>query len=745
MALEKVINNGFGAYKSGESSVKPSYGVERIPFNGLVGADPSAGPEAFNLSSGDPRFVFTNGVGRWFYGLQDDNTGNGNFNSSIVSVGTFIGTTGVANQTVTGTLTINFFGTDLNLLIADALVGGTGNSWSIAPVVNGTAGTTITRTSGQNSPVLSNVTNVRGNQVLPLGLNLTAGNHTVVLTISLNPDGTNAVGAVLPLYGCEIVTEKAADNTTLTDISNGDIFSDGYRYRFTDTTPARPPVIPTAYSGSRGARVISYINPLTQIFEQAIENVDAAQANFAAATHANEEVIRKVNYREFGANSQFNPGGGATNRAFTLDDGTTTLSSNGNTQGTSPSPLRLGADTRYLTLTFVGTGLDVTRIDNLTGTNDANLTVDVDGLLIGNIPDGKIGSTQLRQVPIVSGLAYGTHTVRIRANGSINAFSPGFQDFIIYGPKKPTIPGSAVEIADYNIMADYNATTAFTTNTPSAGVLGKSPNKEFLYRGSVVLATADADKNIFGQTVAIQTESTGFVEYTFYGTGIELSASTASASSVPDATLLLDGLALGTTGTTVAVNSTYASGTSTWTQLSTNADRAILQISGLTLGVHTVRVTKGTVTVGDIDFLGAHIITPVHYQEDTLKVGSTSIGDVRPDFANIAADNPVVSNLGEAKAWINYDPLNKVIKGSYNVSAVIETTTNRSQAQIFFDKPFKDDSYVALSQIVATSPGSNNSIIANTFQQANFCRIQTENSGDTFGYSVAFFGELIDE
>ena len=47
--------------------------------------------------------------------------------------------------------------------------------------------------------------------------------------------------------------------------------------------------------------------------------------------------------------------------------------------------------------------------------------------------------------------------------------------------------------------------------------------------------------------------------------------------------------------------------------------------------------------------------------------------------------------------------------------------------------------------VLATSPGGTGNIVTNGFKQANFCRMQTESSADTFGIFAAFYGELIDE
>ena len=567
MALEKVINNGFGAYKSGENSVKPSYGVERIPFDGLtrlIDETGDGGVSVFALNDGDPRIRFVGG------GWAIDTAGVGGGAEGAIARGSTVG----------DYVEITFFGTNLNLLVFMNAPGGTAPDWR----VSSDGGTTF----GSNVFIATsdalNGRRLKSNVVLPVFSSATVGTHTIRIR------NASASNAGLTLFGCEVINTKAANNTTLTDISNGDIFSDGYRYRFTDTTPARPPVIPTAYSGSRGARVISYINPLTQIFEQAIENVDAAQANLTSTNHTNEEIVRKVNFREFGANSQFNPGGGFTNRAFTLSDGTTTLSSTGSTTSANSTAVYLALANQFIDFTFVGTGFDIVRDDGITSTgNNQTLSVFVDGVDVGNLATVVNSVASPTVVPIVSGLPYGTHVVRILLDANVANFHIGFSDFIIYGPKKPTIPGSAVEIADYNIMADYSATTSGNTNSYSTGVINKVATREIIYTGTATLGTGAAAIN--GQFVSLDAGSGDYsISYTFYGTGFEASCTNSSSTTNPrPLEVFVDNTQLADRFTTVTVPASRYTGstTSQWETeptTTTGSPSTRIQVSGMPLG-----------------------------------------------------------------------------------------------------------------------------------------------------------------
>ena len=70
----------------------------------------------------------------------------------------------------------------------------------------------------------------------------------------------------------------------------------------------------------------------------------------------------------------------------------------------------------------------------MAGTDNQPITVTVDGLSVGTFTP--IDNEDMVIRPIVSGLAYGTHTVLFQANTS-NTNNQGVSDFIIYGPKKP--------------------------------------------------------------------------------------------------------------------------------------------------------------------------------------------------------------------------------------------------------------------------------------------------------------------
>ena len=494
-------------------------------------------------------------------------------------------------------------------------------------------------------------------------------------------------------------------------------------------------------------------------------DLGAATAVFGNAAfdsnRLNQEVIRRINFREFGANSEFALSGAATGRAFTIDDGTTTLVGN-NTTNAAGDILSNNGDGQFFTLTFVGTGLDVLRKDAANGTgNDAQIAVTVDGLSIGNVPDGQTGSTQPRILPIVSGLSYGTHTVRISAAGSINVFSPGFQDFIIYGPKKPEIPtldAGSLELSDYNIMADYSANDTAGLLTIGGGVVRKEQNREFLYTGGTGVTLAVSTAHIGGYNVDLTTIGQT-AQYTFYGTGFDLRFILDGSTTVNGSVTL--SLTTGSTttsdfsGFTTSYYHQTANTATTFTPstgviLNPLATPAIgtgsgsgVSVNGLNLGVHTLTVTKNTALSyhqGPMD-----VITPIHINDDTLKVGSEGLNNLTIDPV-VEEDEQVALNLGEAKAWIKFNRANVVIDSSYNISAVIETGSGSFRDySIFFDKPFKDEDYVWIGQ--KGGAGSTGNDVTGQVQRANVFRFELTSGSETYGanWFAAFYGELIDE
>ena len=157
-----------------------------------------------------------------------------------------------------------------------------------------------------------------------------------------------------------------------------------------------------------------------------------------------------------------------------MDDGLTSMS--GDTNGYVDLQLTVGPDDKYIYITFIGTGFGWTSAGtNLAGSD--NYTVSVDGVALKTFTSGYV---QSGSHVVVQNLPYGTHIVKFYRNAA-NSYNLTFKDFTFYQPKMPPIPDNACIIADYMLMADYVANTAYGNHLISKGVRTCSQSRDILY------------------------------------------------------------------------------------------------------------------------------------------------------------------------------------------------------------------------------------------------------------------------
>jgi hypothetical protein len=459
-----------------------------------------------------------------------------------------------------------------------------------------------------------------------------------------------------------------------------------------------------------------------------IDNVSVVEVsyNFLAlgdTDHSQEEIIRRINFREFGANraDDFSTlSSTSSDRAFTLDDGTTTLVGDDVdvTTAYGGECLVANASADFWTLTFVGTGLD------LYAANDGNgraCQVYIDGANVGILDPGAAlnGSSTLR---VCSGLPYGTHTVKVERDGGTNSW--GVKDFIIYGPKKPELAEDELELAEYNIMADYAISPDnYSEGDISQGTLRKNALREMTYSGTWNIPALDP--SLGGFRVASSTSSS-YVEYTFFGTGFDLKMDLSTSSSV---TLSLDGSSDFTSYTSQVYNSVSETWTPATGVYSLNSGPYTgLSISDIPLGVHTLRVTN-TVAVQEIRLHFLDIHTPIHINDPSFKVGSLAMKDLRKS-ADIADSNKNKIDLSKAKAWLHYSGTNNKVLSSYNVSSVFNSNTGTYN--VYWKQPFKDSNYVVVSaNSFSTDPSTQvgTPLSSSRYMRPDSVEIRTQTSG----------------
>jgi len=670
-------------------SLKAIAGVERIMCKGVNILPNEFGPNGeivWESSDKDPRVRFV-GVG-WI------NTSNSQGSRPVtVSLNDYV--------------EMVFYGTGLNIMINVA------STIDIrATVDGGTEGANIIPAS------LSNILDGRNygnNTVFPIAAGLTLGWHHVKIREA------NTIG--LPFYGFEILNERT--NLAVysgTGVSNGS--SQGLSALATSAFKA-------GVSGTRGARVVKYVQG--GVVSQAVQEVDATSKYLALADHTNEEVIRRINFREFGAGraDDFSTLSTSRSAAFTLDDGTTTLVGNTVSAGVNGGVDSIGfptAGTTSVTLTFVGTGVDILAMSTVVFTGSFAITID--GVSIGTITSSQVGS---RIVKIASGLPYGTHTLKILYSTS-SAGDWMLSDFVTYRPKTPSIPVGALKVAAYNVMADFITNASVGSDFIGTGVLRKANIREITYVGT--WTTAISVPEIGGWNVNSTTVG-NYIQYSFFGTGFDFRFSSGVGTSNHQITID------GSTNLSTFSTSFYGAGvtaftTSTGTYTTTTGIGNGVRVSGLALGLHTVKITR-TSGVTSVSPQAFDIITPIHAQEPSFKVGSNSLKSVtkyspEKSVANAGPD------LSKAKAWVNYSAGNLAIRSSYNVSAVLKVAAGGFN--VYFEKPFKNYNYTVFVC------GQNTGQFEYEFLYQNVVQIYTSNSAGTYvdsDFCVVIFGEQADE
>ena len=610
--------------------LKVQLGIERIMFPQIYQIQDEFGP------NGEPVWGFLNdtfgqlrAVGQW----QSLNDSHGQRNQATV-VGDY--------------LEVTFYGTGLNLLTFYA-----GDArQAVAAIDGGSDGANLFPT-GTSAVIDSR--NYAPNQVTPIVYGLSLGVHTVRIKMT---------STTVQVFGVEILTDQTA-----LQIKPGSAYVNGAKRPSSSLqTSSYNSGFDSGVLGTRGGRVLVYQKSDGTI-GKAVNPAGTTALFTSSADHSNEEVARMYGFREFGAarttGDDFSQGlFGGTNRAFTLDDGTTTLVSNNAVVQTSSSGYEGGsicnANSTSGVLTFVGTGLDVELFDGASGGSDS-YTYSIDGATAVAWPY-TAGNTNKRIQKIVSGLPYGTHTFKMN-RVTASTFNVFITKYIVYQPKKPTLPANAIELADYNVMADFVQNTTAGVNTIATGVLRKENTREIVYAGTWSI-------NIGGSDVSgwqINSSATNdYVQYTFYGTGFDfrffnLTATLTGLVTIDGATNLSVTNSSPTNGVgwTGSLSSNFYGDTSAFT-LSTGSFTAGtggtvgsgLRVSGLTLGLHTVQIKKNAAS-GAVWYPSCFdIITPIHSHksnfyadyQNTLPVGSCALSDNRKI-------TPIKDGLQANKNW----------------------------------------------------------------------------------------------
>lgn len=599
------------------ADLKASFGVERIMTQSIYQLQNEVGPAGQPVwATPNDQFGLIRFVGSWNQGV------------------TPAGATIWPSTGSTAYCEVTFYGTGLNIL-ANTI----GTSDVVTPYIDGTIQSNITFPA--TSTVIA-ARNYAANEVLNIVSGLSLGIHTVKL---LWVTGNN-----FNYSGFEVIN---ANSTTNLNINYGNAYINGQAY--TPSVTQNIAYNSAVGSNTKGGRVVTYLTS-TGTVAQAFTAVPSSPSFLASASHANEEPVRTYEWREFGA-GRYNATyaseddfslltSTSRNAGFTLEDGTTSLVGSAVLSGSINGYDSLGwnAAGSSITLTFVGTGLDILMQTNAFAT--WTIPVSVDGTSQGNLPYNATGSYWYA---IASGLPYGSHTVSFTLSGS-GTGNPGINAFKVYQPKTPSIPSGAIQLQSYNVMATYAANTTAGASTVGAGILRKSSLREFVYTGSGW--TLDTNLGSVAGWRTMNETALSVASCTFFGTGFEFRFSTPTVSST--ATLAVDGstnLSSFTTGSYGNVTSFVAS-TGVITSNGTGSYGNGVKVSGLTLGLHTVTFTVNSTLTSYWGIEALDIITPIHSVrsniytdlQNTLPIGSCSFSDDR-------LFTPIAQALPAQKAW----------------------------------------------------------------------------------------------
>jgi hypothetical protein len=575
--------------------LKANMGIERIQLQQVYPLEKEIGPngERVHFCPNDPRGQ-ARFVGAW--------------TNTVDSNGSYIRTTNAGDF-----VEFTFYGTGVNLL---TYFSNDANDWR-ASIDGGAEGGDL---HNQTFSSILTGRNYTPNQPLPLFNNLTLGYHTVKVRLA---------SGFLFVFGFEVVNESS-----LVKVSSGNAYIQGKKLASSGSNFAYN----TGVTGSRGGRTVVYVKSDGTI-GSSFQPVNASSGFLTGVDHSNEEIIRKYQAREFGANRSDDlsslPSVASSNRAFTMEDGTTTLVGT-NVYIHTNEALGLNGSTGIAQITFVGTGLDVIKFDGSSATGKVTPgVISVDGTVVGSFSAN--ATLNRTRITICSGLPYGTHTVRF-TNGNGLTFDEKFDSFLVYGPKKPAIPAGAVEIADYNVMANFAANSTAGPERSATGVLRKFSTRELTYIGTGW--SFDVFTNARGGGFATLNATVGnALSYTFFGTGFDFRFGNTSAGAT-QLTVAVDGV----TNLSGAGYSTgfYGAGITSFTAstgiiaCSTTGDNDMgAYVTGLPLGLHTVTITK-TSGAFNTNVTSLDIITPIHSSvsksnefQSTLPVGSCAISDNR--------------------------------------------------------------------------------------------------------------------
>jgi len=604
--------------------LKPRFGLDRVmtPYcEAITGEFGSSGQPVFRVTNDTQNRVRLIGGGWTPFGSVPGASANGS---------------GVYTNVVGDSVEITFYGTGLNLLL---YLTNSARTFNVS--VDGVAQPSVTYSASSSTMITSRNqnANIIGNMVNGLSL----GVHTVTVSLSS--------GADLDLYGYEVLCQPST-GSSLINVNPGIMYGNGQKIL---TSAQATFAYNSPVTGTTGGRVAVYQTSAGAIGEAFTQNA-ASPSYMGSANHSNEEVVRAYHFREFGYGTgndlaYFNS---TTAVAGTVDDGLTTMVIGGGTTVTNTGAngieyMALNANGAYFTINFIGTGLDIQIVG--VGSAFDNHTVFVDGVSQSTT---LTGSATDKIVTIASGLSYGSHCVQIERTAAVNT-GIGFYKFIVYRPKTPSIPSGATLLGTYNTFGSFSQGATATGQASNGAVISPGTMRKMNMREMYYFGTwTNNNSSGYPSGYNPSTSTAGsYVQYSFFGTGcVYVFANNAGAQSF---TVSVDGAsnfsvanssptggvgwATATTNLSATAGLSFTNTTGVVTGSPAASAFNTLSISGLTLGLHTIKVLWSS---GAAIFPACFdIITPIHSPksvsqlniQSALEIGSQGISDERKTSA----------------------------------------------------------------------------------------------------------------
>ena len=576
-----------------------------------------------------------------------------------------------------------FYGTDLNLMISTGSIVSASIKCSIDQSGYGNE-LSLYSSSSDVSAVVDQL-NYDQNQILNVAKNLPLGIHVAKIKFERKAAFTRNNYDV-KIFGLEIL-----NNFSNVIVNGGTAFINGLK---TVSNGGSLPYL-SGVTGTKGGRQLIYIKNDGQI-GASFRPVDSQIKYLSQADHSGEEILKTYFIGEFGRNVlktafETNLNKDVNLRDFlvtlnlydyacyTLCDGTTTLSMiNGaykdiSAVGSTSEYERVVGDSLYLNglgnlyFTFIGTGLDLLIFSSWSESGSMNQhSVTIDGELAGYLPETKEPAI----VKIASGLPYGTHVVKITNNNNIGISGRKcyIKNFTVYQPKKPSLPPDCIELAEFNVVANYSINNSIENTKLSTGVIrkmalmGTSYYKNY-WGSSPALNQATSVSGYTVDSVSNTNSANAYAEFYFWGTGVELKlySNTTIQFSINDISNFSTMQNLnGTNGIQTSTSSGLILNNSTGVMTGVAPSRgSAARFLNLPLGLHKLKILKsGT---GDLSLESFDVITPVHFPKfnsfnTKLKnkiEGGNSISDIRKNTLVKNQENKKSAVFSSGQSWVN--------------------------------------------------------------------------------------------